>query len=47
MIKIVINNEVMILTVEGLHKLWTLKSEIIIPIEQIVGSRLNGNEITL
>lgn len=47
MIKVTIHNKDITLTVEGLHKLWALKSEMVIPIEQIVGARLNCNEVTM
>lgn len=47
MIKINIDNKKMILTIEGLHKLWTLKSEITIPLEDIASARINNNEVTM
>ncbi len=44
MIEIKFKDKNMILTVKGMHKLWTLKSELIIPIEQIEGARINPEE---
>lgn len=46
MITVSMNNQDMILTVEGLHKVWALKSQMSIPKQQVVSARINHNEIT-
>lgn len=47
MVKISINKKEMVLTVQGMHKLWALKSEMIIPLEQISGAKVNRNEVLM
>ena len=45
MINITIDKNTMILSVIGMHKLWALKSEMVIPTNQIISARINKNEI--
>lgn len=45
MVTISIKDKEMVLAVKGMHKLWALKSEMIIPIEQVAEARLNNNEV--
>lgn len=46
MIEIIFNQDEMKLVVEGMHKLWALKSEMSIPIGHIKSARINRGEIT-
>jgi len=46
MIKITFDNQNIILSVRGSHKLWTLKSELQIPLSHIKQARINNGEIS-
>jgi len=46
MINVKLESDKLVLTVIGMHKVWTLKSDLEIPLSNIKSARLNNNEIT-
>jgi hypothetical protein len=46
MIEVTFDNQDMILSVKGSHKLWTLKSELRIPLAHVQQAQINNGEIS-
>lgn len=46
MVEIIFENQNLVLTVKGLHKLWALKSGLKIPFSHVKQARLNNGELS-